>query len=47
MSNINLLKDIQVKQAKPKRKSLFFFNDGSGLRLNVTAHNKKNFLDIH
>jgi integrase len=40
MSNINLLKDIQVKQAKPKEKA-YFLNDGSGLRLNVTVDNKK------
>ncbi len=40
MSNINLLKDIQVKQVKPKEKA-YFLNDGSGLRLNVTVDNKK------
>ncbi|MFY9079697.1 integrase arm-type DNA-binding domain-containing protein [Aliarcobacter cryaerophilus] len=40
MASINLLKDIQIKQAKPKDKN-YSFNDGGGLRLKVTPNGNK------
>lgn len=47
MASINILKDIQIKQAKPKDKN-YSFNDGGGLRLKVTPEEIKsgNFI-IH
>ncbi|KLE02796.1 tyrosine-type recombinase/integrase [Aliarcobacter butzleri] len=40
MASINILKDIQIKQAKPKDKN-YSFNDGGGLRLKVTPGGNK------
>ncbi len=40
MASINLLKDIQIKQAKAKDKN-YSFNDGGGLRLKVTPTGNK------
>lgn len=40
MASINILKDIQIKQAKPKDKN-YSFNDGGGLRLKVTPTGNK------
>ena len=40
MAKIELLKDIQVKQAKPKEKK-YYLNDGGGLRLSVNPNGTK------
>ena len=40
MASLNLLKDIQIKQAKPKEKE-YFLNDGGGLRLLVKENGSK------
>jgi len=40
MASIDLLKDIEIKKAKPKDKN-YFFNDGGGLRLKVKTNGSK------
>jgi len=40
MAKFNSLKDIQIKQAKPKEKPYYLF-DGLGLYLEVTPNNSK------
>ncbi|AYJ81041.1 hypothetical protein AN286_02670 [Aliarcobacter cryaerophilus ATCC 43158] len=40
MASINILKDIQIKQAKPKEKE-YFLNDGGGLRISIKPNSNK------
>src|SRR5690606_18356951 len=40
MATLNLLKDIQIKQAKPKEKN-YSLNDGGGLRIKITPSGNK------
>lgn len=40
MASINILKDIQIKKAKPKEKD-YFLNDGGGLRIKIKTNSNK------
>ncbi|MCT7497275.1 integrase arm-type DNA-binding domain-containing protein [Aliarcobacter cryaerophilus] len=40
MAIVNILKDIQIKQAKPKDKD-YFLNDGGGLRIAIKTNGNK------